>query len=162
MNISGIIRDTRNKFLDRKNRIEVERARTKTLELEKERIRQAELAKANAGRARVQQDVGKLQTFNEKYKEESRLKKFGTGLSNYLNKTKAKNAAKESKSIAKRGNRLFGNLGSVNQGSQGLQFGGSGLNYGQNNNSNVFGFGPDKKEPSPKRKEQRAINITIK
>jgi len=131
MGILGLIQQEKAKFFSRRLDRDKSRIAHETARLEEVRTREAELAKANAQKAQLSQDVSRLKAFNKKVQGPSKVQKFAKGLAKVMDESKARSA--------KRGN-VFGGSGSSNKDI----FGGG--------SSSPFGGSSKKAEPKPKKK----------
>lgn len=136
MNIRALISQEKSKFFDRRTEKRQQRIISETAELEKEKARQKSLAEANKKRERLQQEVGRLSSYNQRVAGPTKFQRFGKGLAAITNK------GRQGLANAKKAGFLKGpNVG--------------GPSFGINNS--VFDLG--KKEP--KKEKPKAITIKI-
>lgn len=127
MSIMNYIRKQKEGFQYFKHSRALQREKAILEEAKLQRIRAAELARAKQERVRAQTDTQRIEEFNARHTKPSKLQSFGQGLARVMNEQKARSAKRSfAKSRPASGRRAGGTLSRINEGSRGVEFGGSG------------------------------------
>ena len=136
MSISSYIQEKKAGFKNYQHSRTLQREAALKQEAIDRRQKAAELAKAQGERVRAEADTRKIEAFTQKHTQPSGIQRFGKGLAAVMNKTKEEVKSAKSQGYMKgidfggtarpsAPRKAGGTLSRINQGSQGLAFGGA-------------------------------------